>query len=190
MMTNIELRRKILKMVYERYTEHPYYRITPNEFRKELGVDLRTLNFNIIYLEEKGFLELQKPLEGNIFVGARITPKGIDLVEDEFQFDTMFPLIKEQKEDSIDIEKELEEVIKRIKLSDLSEEKKELLIEEFTNIKDEFKTPMPSYIVIKRNLEKIKERDDDLGTELADILKNPSIMNILQMAAKREDKSG
>ena len=73
-------------MLYQRFTEHPYHRITPKEFIENLGVTQEKLDFNIVYLEEKGFVELQKPLEGSIFVGARITTKGIDLVEDEKQF--------------------------------------------------------------------------------------------------------
>ncbi|MCK4756663.1 hypothetical protein KAS56_06995, partial [candidate division WOR-3 bacterium] len=90
-MTDIEIRRKILKMAYERFKEHPYHRITPKELENALNIGFKELNYNIIYLEEKGFIELQKPLEGNIFVGVRTTSKGIDLVEDECQFGIMFP---------------------------------------------------------------------------------------------------
>ncbi len=78
-------------MTYLLYQEHPYYRITPREFMEAMNISLKKLNFNIVYLEEKGLLELQKPLEGNIFVGARITPSGIDLVEDEDQFNDLYP---------------------------------------------------------------------------------------------------
>ena len=78
-------------MLYRCFTEHPYHRITPKEFTEDLGVTQRVLDFNIVYLEEKGYVELQKPLEGSIFVGARITPKGIDLVEDNDKLNTLFP---------------------------------------------------------------------------------------------------
>ena len=90
-MTNHGLRRKILQMLYTCFTEHPYHRITPEEFTESLGITQKMLDFNIIYLEEKGYIELQKPLEGSIFVGARITPKGIDVVEDKKKFDILFP---------------------------------------------------------------------------------------------------
>jgi hypothetical protein len=89
--TNYALRRKILEMLYKRFTEHPYHRITPQEFIEKLAVTQKELDFNIVYLEEKGFVELQKPLEGSIFVGARITPKGIDLVEDDKKLSELFP---------------------------------------------------------------------------------------------------
>jgi len=78
-------------MLYTCFTEHPYHRITPKEFTESLGVTQKVLDFNIIYLEEKGYVELQKPLEGSIFVGARITTKGIDLVEDTNQLNVLFP---------------------------------------------------------------------------------------------------
>ena len=78
-------------MLYKCFTEHPYHRITPKEFIENLGVVQEKLDFNIVYLEEKGLVELQKPLEGSIFVGARITTKGIDIVEDSDQFNNLFP---------------------------------------------------------------------------------------------------
>ena len=77
-------------MLYDSFKEHPYNRLTPKDFKKSLNLNLKELHFNIIYLEEKGLLELQKPLDGDLFVGARITHKGIDLVEDEYQMSIFF----------------------------------------------------------------------------------------------------
>ena len=62
-MTDIEIRRGILKMAYERFKEHPYHRITPKELENALNIGFKELNYNIIYLEEKGFIELQKPYD-------------------------------------------------------------------------------------------------------------------------------
>ena len=61
-MDKIKVRRKILERLYERFVDHPYNRTTPKEFKEQLGIDLRNLNYNIIYLEDKGLIELQKPL--------------------------------------------------------------------------------------------------------------------------------
>ena len=96
-MNNIEIRRKILEMVYERFKEHPYYMVTPKEFKDTLSIDSKELNYNIVYLEEKGYLELQKSLDGDIFVAARITTKGIDLIEDENEFNIIFPSLKSDR---------------------------------------------------------------------------------------------
>ncbi|MEO0216858.1 MAG: hypothetical protein ABIL14_07570, partial [candidate division WOR-3 bacterium] len=128
-MTNIEIRRKIMEMAYERFKEHPYYRITPKEFKEALNIDLKTLNFNMVYLEEKGYIELQKPLEGSLFVGARITSKGIDLVEDEYQFDITFPPPnKDTSAMQISVFKEFNLLIDKVNASEkLSNDTKEIL---------------------------------------------------------------
>jgi len=185
-MNNIEIRRKILEMVYERCLEHPYYRVTPKEFRTELNIGLKELHFNIIYLEEKGYLELQKPLEGSLFVGARITTKGIDLVENEYQLDLMFPVDKEDLiptnvfaeldllEDAIATDKNI--------IKDL----REIIIENINAIQDELKKNEPSYSEIKRLLTKIKERNYEIGEKVTKILKNPTVTKILSRSARKE----
>ena len=96
-MTNIELRKKILELLYERFQEHPYNRITPKELVEITGVDLKTLHFNVVYLEEKGYLELQKPVDGTVFVSARITAEGIDLVEDVEHFNATLSSKRKRK---------------------------------------------------------------------------------------------
>ncbi len=89
-MTNSAIRKKMLEILYELFQKRPYNRITPKELIEIIGVDLETLHFNAVYLEEKGYLELQKPLDGTLFVGARITAEGIDLIEDIDKFNAIF----------------------------------------------------------------------------------------------------
>lgn len=185
-MDRIEVRRSILKILYEQFVEHPYNRITPKEFKEQLGINLKDLNYNIIYLEDKCLIELQKPLEGSIFVGARITHRGIDLVEDEYEFDIMFPTFKRASPprnvftqftlliDSIEVDGSIN--------SDL----KELIIENIKQIQNELKKIEPSYAVVKKFLVKVKERNYDIGEKLQAILRNPSISKILADSAKKE----
>ncbi len=186
-MTNIEIRRKILEMAYERFKDHPYYRITPKEFREMLNIDLRTLNFNIVYLEEKGYIELQKPLEGSLFVGARITSKGVDLVEDAYQFDITFPVAKDTSAAQINIFKELNLLIDKIKDDDrIGVDLKELLIEEIREIQKELKKVEPSYARVKLFLDKIRQHNFQVGEMVITLLKNPVISDILEKSAKKE----
>lgn len=186
-MTNIEIRRKILEMVYERFREHPYHRVTPKEFRETLNINLRELHYNIIYLEEKGYLELQKPLEGNIFVGARITPKGIDLVEDEYQLNIMFPHTKTEKAVASNVLKEFTLLIGKLQSTkNLSTDLKELIIEEVKEISNELQKPAPSYSTVKHYLNKIKERDFETYKNVIEIIKTPAITKTLAESAKRE----
>ncbi len=186
-MTNIEIRRKILEMAYERFKDHPYYRITPKELKEVLNIDLKTLNFNIVYLEEKGYVELQKPLEGSLFVGARITSKGVDLVEDEYQLDVTFPVDKDTSAMQINIFKEFNLLIDKISESEkISSDTKEIIIEEIREIQKELKKIEPSYGRVKLFLDRVRQHHYEVGELVMALLKNPVIFNILEKSAKKE----
>jgi hypothetical protein len=186
-MNNSEIRRKILEMLYERFKEHPYYRITPKEFKEILDIDLKKLYYNIIYLEEKGEVELQKPLEGNLFVGARITTKGIDLIEDEYQLNILYPVAQPKKSTRTYSRHDFDKLIKKIESMDtMNNDTKELTIEEIVKIKSELKKPEPSYSKVKSLVEKIKEKNPELGTQVMDIIENPTIIDKLRSSFKKE----
>ena len=139
-MTAIEIRRKILEMLFTIFKQHPYNRITPKEFRETLNISLSDLNYNIVYLEEKGLVELQKPLEGNIFVGARITSKGIDLLEDEEQIDILFPVKANPKSVPDYALRELSEILNAIGYDEtLSDDAKDIIEDGITTIIEELK---------------------------------------------------
>jgi hypothetical protein len=184
---NTAIRRKILEMLYDSIRKHPYNRVTPNEFKESLGIDLRDLHFNIIYLEEKGLLELQKPLEGSLFVGARITPKGIDLVEDEYQMNVFFPqeLAKPHIPDSIF--HRLDSLIEETEgLETPSPDSRELIIEELKEIQSELKSKDPSYSRIKGFVDRLKERNMEVWQKLMGIIKDPAVARVLSAAAEKE----
>jgi DNA-binding MarR family transcriptional regulator len=186
-MTNSEIRRKIIELLYERFKEHPYHRITPKEFREVLHIDLKTLYYNIIYLEEKGYIELQKPLEGSLFVGARITTKGIDLIEDEYQFNIVYPVARPKRTARRDFLQKFYRLIKKIESIDtINNDTKELIIEELIEIKNELKKPEPSYSKVKLLVEKIKEKNSALGTQVMAIIENPVIANKLRHSLKKD----
>lgn len=185
-MDKLEVRRKILEILYERFVEHPYNRTTPKEFKEQLGISLRDLNYNIIYLEDKCLIELQKPLEGSLFVGARITHRGIDLIEDEYEFDIMFPAFKRTSPPG-NVFTQFNLLIDSIEVDgSINSDLKELIIENIKQIQNEFKKTEPSYTVVKKFLVKVKERNYDISEELQAILRNPSISKILADSAKKE----
>lgn len=185
-MDKIKVRRRILEILYEQFVEHPYNRTTPKEFKERLGISLRDLNYNIIYLEDKCLIELQKPLEGSIFVGARITHRGIDLVEDEYEFDIMFPAFKKTSLPR-NVFTQFTLLIDSIEVDDnINSDLKELIIENIKQIRNELKKTEPSYAVVKKSLDKVKERNYDIGEKLQAILRNPSISKILTDSAKKE----
>ncbi len=186
-MTNADIRRKILQMLYGSLMEHPYNRITPKEFKESLGIGLKELHFNIIYLEEKGYVELSKPLEGSIFVGARITPRGVDLIEDEYEFNVLFPERTTTAGVSDKILEQFDVLTKQAsEMPDLSDDSKELIIEELKSIRVELNKKEPLYSEIKKNVDRIKNRNPDISRELMKILREPAIARILSHAAKNE----
>jgi type I site-specific restriction endonuclease len=138
-------------------------------------------------LEEKGYLELQKPLEGSLFVGARITPKGIDLVEDEYQFNVMFPIPETKSSMQIEVFKEFNLLVDNIESSDeIGNDTKELIVEGIKDIQKELKRIEPSYSNIKKFLDKLRDRNPDIFEKVIGIIKNPTITRILSESAKKE----
>jgi hypothetical protein len=184
---NTAIRRKILEMLYDSMRKHPYNRVTPKEFKESMDIDLKELHFNIIYLEEKGLLELQKPLEGSLFVGARITPKGIDMVEDEYQMNVFFPQELATPHIPDSTFQKLDSLIKKTEdLGIPSPDSKELIIEELKAILSELKSKEPSYSRIKGFVERLKERNFEVWQNLMDIIKDPAVARVVSTAAKRE----
>jgi predicted transcriptional regulator len=186
-MTNAEIRRKILQILYESFKDHPYGRITPKELLKNLNINLKLLHFNAIYLEEKGLIELQKPLEGSLFVGARATPKGIDIVEDEYQLNMYFPTGNTAKEIAATVFANFTRLIDDINNSDkLNEGEKEIIIEEINEVQDELKNSEPSYSRVKKSIDRLKERSPEWYDRLLVILKDPTVTHFLSVAARKE----
>jgi Mn-dependent DtxR family transcriptional regulator len=87
-MTNQEIRFKILKLLYGKEKKSPRRGLGDSDLMEELGISKEELNFNINYLEEKGWVRLDKTFGG---FTANITAEGIDLVEDENGLKSAFP---------------------------------------------------------------------------------------------------
>jgi len=91
-MENREIRRKILEILYEEDEEKPGNIIMRNFLKDKLGLPDNKIDSNIRYLGEKGYIRYQGSI-GQIFVTAQITSEGKDLVEDESEFNKMFPSV-------------------------------------------------------------------------------------------------
>ncbi|MBF0223935.1 MAG: hypothetical protein HQK76_00645 [Desulfobacterales bacterium] len=93
-MEHIELRRTILKCLYETFKEYPYAAVELNYLEEKCNTDVKSLNWNIVYLEKCGYVELAKSVESYSYVAlsATITAIGIDLIENEFEFNKKFSI--------------------------------------------------------------------------------------------------
>jgi len=97
----IRLRRCIMKRLYEIFQEYPYASIEMSQISEECQTHSKDLNWNMVYLEKCGYVELGKSIECPPYIAssATITAKGIDMVEDEIEFNKRFPDEDEEKPD-------------------------------------------------------------------------------------------
>ncbi|MEO0225637.1 MAG: hypothetical protein ABIL05_01665 [candidate division WOR-3 bacterium] len=189
-MDNKELRRNILEILYKKFCDHPYNSVTPKEFIEDLKVSRSELNFNIVYLESKGLVELHKPLEGDIFVAARITSKGIDLIEDDIAFNATFPRSAPRSEP------DLTHIIQRLKdlnnkmadteFNQVESDVKELIKEAINALIEEMGKPEISYKKLKQLFEQIKNLNKAIGESIRTILTDPAVINLIACSARRD----
>lgn len=87
------LRRRILTVLYDTFREAPYAPVEPAGLEARCGADTRTMNWNLVYLEKCGYVELGKSADALPYVAysVGITAGGIDLVEDPEAFEKRFP---------------------------------------------------------------------------------------------------
>jgi len=90
----VRLRRCILELLFEHFMEFPYAPLEMELIADHCGADAKRMNWNTVYLEKCGYVELGKSIEAPPFVAcsAFITANGIDLIEDDARFDARFPL--------------------------------------------------------------------------------------------------
>ncbi len=78
-MDEVEIRRRILKNIYDLNKITQDYPVDSRDLIEKLDVTSEELFFNVKYLEEDGYVDIEKFL-GDEFK-AKITPKGIKKVE-------------------------------------------------------------------------------------------------------------
>jgi hypothetical protein len=86
------LRRALLHSLYFKFREFPYAAIELSQLCEECRVTPSDLNWNMVYLEKCGYVELGKAIPAPPFVAssASITAAGIELVEDPDLFQRRF----------------------------------------------------------------------------------------------------
>jgi len=92
-------------MLYTSFREHPYALLMPDEIERTCKTNSKTLNWNLVYLEKCGYLELGKSIENPPYITSSIgiSAAGIDLVEDQSQLENRFcTLVTEPNRDPLD----------------------------------------------------------------------------------------
>ncbi|MCG6893072.1 MAG: hypothetical protein LJE65_05655 [Desulfobacteraceae bacterium] len=88
----MQLRACILDRLYRFFREFPYGAMELEPLQDHCGTDAETLNWNLVYLEMCGYVELGRGVEAWPYVAcsAAITATGIELVEDSRRFRARF----------------------------------------------------------------------------------------------------
>ena len=90
---HIVLRRCILLTLYAAFREHPYAPVEMREIEESCRTSAPDLNWNMVYLEKCGLVELGRGYDAppHVAAAASISAAGIDLVEDPPAFEGRFP---------------------------------------------------------------------------------------------------
>jgi hypothetical protein len=91
---HIRLRSCILKTLYEVFKEYPYAPVEPGQIMELCRTDAKELNWNLVYLEKCGYLELGRSFDSPPFIACSValTAQGIDLIENEDEYSLRFPI--------------------------------------------------------------------------------------------------
>ena len=80
-MDNKEIRKNILRFLYDRYQIDPHQGIAKNEICEQLGFDKNIVDGNVKYLEQKKLIDVSWFIGGTFL--AKINSNGIDEIEEE-----------------------------------------------------------------------------------------------------------
>jgi DNA-binding MarR family transcriptional regulator len=133
---NKVVRRKLLLALYKVYQTHPHTMLSPKEVMEASGVAHDDLLRNIFYLEEHGYVECLKGFGTVLFGAARLTARGVDIVEDEHTLNELFPSGEEAPVRTPD---ELSELFDRLetaaRIAPLGQEEIDTLIDELDYVR-------------------------------------------------------
>lgn len=88
-----KLRRCMLLNLYAVFRAYPYAAVELRQIEEDCRTTTDEVNWNMVYLERCGYLELGKSVEAPPYVAssATLTAAGIDLIEDRDEFDRRLP---------------------------------------------------------------------------------------------------
>ena len=92
--TAVRLRRRVIHHLYEWFKMNPLASIELRQLSETCDADAELLNWNLAYLEKKGWIELDLSIDCPPFIScsAQISADGIDLIEDATAFEAQFAL--------------------------------------------------------------------------------------------------
>ena len=136
------IRRIILTQLYEQYQRDPMYMLTPEDFKDRAALSTQDLLPNIHYLCDRGLVELMIGHHPPFFTSARITADGIDIFENQFEFDRRFPPEPSEREGRMAaLPLLIEQLFVEADLSPLEGESRYALLRDIQFLRDEAARP-------------------------------------------------
>ena len=134
-------RRRILEVLYATYMHDPLEMLGPEAFTAS-GISRQDLVANIHYLADRGYVELMMGYAPPLFASARIRPDGIDLVENRYEFNRLFPPAPDDVEALLaGVPRLLEELMVQAELSPLDGDARQALLRDVDFIRVEVARP-------------------------------------------------
>ncbi len=133
-------RRLILTTLYDQYLADPLRMLTPSEMLETEELTRENLAANAHYLHERGLIELLTGYNAPLFAATRISPEGIDLVEDTARFREVMGHDAAVVDDiSADAPRLVLKVAEEANVSNLSDVRKQWLLDDLRSLRDEFR---------------------------------------------------
>jgi len=85
------VRRELIGLLYQCFQEDPLQMLSPTEILEFGTIERADLVPNAHYLHDRNLIELMIGYNPPSFAATRIAPLGIDLFEDQSEFDKLFP---------------------------------------------------------------------------------------------------
>ena len=79
--------------LYDCFKKFPLATIGLDQLAEECKIAVADLNWNVVYLEKSGWVELSQSYDEPPYIAASasLTAKGIDLIENDAEFEKKFP---------------------------------------------------------------------------------------------------
>ena len=137
------VRRQLLQTLYQAYMDDPLTMLTPEDFLAPGSLDKHDLAVGMHYLRDDGLVEVMLGYRPPLFISARITPRGIDLVENRHEFDRRFPRVAPPGEAAHpEVPALVEQLVAEADLCSLNRPRRLALLRDVQYLRDELAQPI------------------------------------------------
>jgi len=129
-------------VLYRHYQEDPQETLTPEDILEHGTVDRKELFWNLHYLHDCGLVEMMLGFNPMYFDAARITARGIDLVENHRALDLYFPAEPDPDDQAAhNIPFMLERIVEEGDLCSLDGEARQAILQDVRYLREELSRP-------------------------------------------------